>query len=184
MLSQLVGSDGELWGCSLPMALVLLSTVPSGDRRIVELRDRIESSMLCPLKPKVGFLNPPVVRHVTGQFHQFSAPRVYIGFGHSDCQSRPSPWANPFYFFENVSPEQSLSLFYTYLESRADLPEFLLPLRGGELICDCNRGELCHGNALVDAFGHVFCEDDDDEAFEEKLDAMSVACVLERVRRR
>ena len=133
--------EGELWGCSPAMALVLRSTAPSGLRDIVDLRNRIEFLMpFCP-QPKTGFLERPWVRHVRGEFHEFPSSRIYIGFGHTDCQSRPSQWANPYVFLPYINSE-AYDLFESYLIDRADLREWLYPLRGAEMICDCNSGEL------------------------------------------
>ena len=149
------------------------------------------------VRPKTGLLPSPWIRHVVGDFHKYPSSRIYIyiyiciyiyiyiyiytyiyiGFGFSDCQSRPSQWANP-YLFLPYSHSEAYDLFSEYLRARADLRDWLFPLRGAELICDCDCGALCHGKLIVDAFQEVFCPVAD-EPDDDTLDAMSAACVLE-----
>ena len=169
--------EGELWERSPAMALVLCASTPSGDQNIVDLRDRIVSQMAFRNQPKTGLLPSPWIRHVSGDFHEYPSSRIYIGFGYTDCQLRPSQWASPYYFLSH-SIEEAYDLFSEYLRARADLRDWLFPLRGAELICDRDRGCHCHGNLLVEAFQETFCPADasDDE---DTLDAMSAACVLE-----
>ena len=60
--------------------------------------------------------------------------------------------------------------------------EFLLPLSGATLVCDCDLGSKCHGHAIIDSFVEVFTTEEDasdDEDGGVKLDAMSVACAME-----
>ena len=120
MIDKLVGRDGELWGHSPSMALVLLASVPSGVPEVVDLRGRIEPLMPFRDPPPFAFLQRPWVRHVRGEFHEYPSSRIYIGFGPSDCQFRPSQWANPYYFLP-YSAEEAYDFFGTYLRSRADL---------------------------------------------------------------
>ena len=178
LLDALTGVEGELWGVSPAMALVLRASSPSGDASVVQLRDRIASLMPFRDQPKSGFLPRPWIRHVTGPFHEYPSSRVYIGFGMSDCQGRPSQWANP-YFFLNHDSISSYNLFSEYLKARADLKEWLYPLRNVEMICDCDRDEYCHGNLLIQAFSEVYDHDPEDECLDLRMDAMSAACVLE-----
>ena len=96
----------------------------------------------------------------------------------TDCQGRPSQWANPYFYFD-YDYNSAYTLFSEYLRARADLREWLFPLRNCELICDCNRGEYCHGNLLVEAFEECFDHDPEDTDADMKLDAMDAACVLE-----
>ena len=160
------------------MALVLRASSPSGDASVVQLRDRIASLMPFRDQPKSGFLPRPWIRHVTGPFHEYPSSRVYIGFGMSDCQGRPSQWANP-YFFLNHDSISSYNLFSEYLKARADLKEWLYPLRNVEMICDCDRDEYCHGNLLIQAFSDVYDHDPGDECLDIRMDAMNAACVME-----
>ena len=72
---------------------------------------------------------------------------VYIGDGASDLQKRPSIFTNPFFLLtENVSV--ALAQFESWLWDRADLDEFLRPIIGVTVDCDCNRGEFCHFHVL------------------------------------
>ena len=160
------------------MALVVSASAPSGDPHIVDLRDRIVSLMPFRSQPNIGYLPRPWVRHVAGEFHQYPSSRIYIGFGFSDSQRRPSQWANPYYFLTSNTVE-AYDLFGQYLRARADLREWLYPLRGAELICDCSHGDNCHGNLLIEAFSETFDVHDEDQDVDDKLDAMCAACVLE-----
>ena len=105
-------------------------------------------------------------------------PYLYIGFGESDIQGRPSQWANRFYFL-GADAESSFSLYSRYILSRADVLEFLTPLSGAVLICDCCMGQWCHGHSLIGAFSERFLDESVAETTCDKLDAMSVACVME-----
>ena len=96
--------EGELWGHSPTMALVLLASVPSGNAEIVQVRGRIEPLMSARFEPKIGFLSRPWVRHVVGEFHEFPSSLIY-GFGYTDCQNRPSQWASPHSFLTSHSEE-------------------------------------------------------------------------------
>ena len=165
------------------MALVLNASAPSGFQAIVDRRGRIEPLMAYTVRPKTGLLPSPWIRHVVGDFHKYPSSRIYIyiyiyiGFGFSDCQSRPSQWANP-YLFLPYSHSEAHDLFSEYIRARADLRDWLFPLRGAELICDCDCGALCHGELIVDVFQEVFCPVED-EPDDDTLDAMSAVCVLE-----
>ena len=132
-MESLVGRDGDLWGRSPAMALVLSASAPSGFPHIVDLRGRIESLMPFRSEPNTGFLPRTWIRHVAGEFHEYPSSRIYIGFGFSDCQQRPSQWANPYFFLSSDSVE-AYDLFDKYLRARADLREWLYPMRGDELI--------------------------------------------------
>ena len=132
MREHLVGREGALWEISPAMGLVLLASVPSGIPNIVELRNSILALMPAPNLPEVSHSSLPIVRHVCGDFHRYPSPLVYVGFGPSDMQHRPSQWANP-YCFICTNPEEAVDLFREYLGCRADLLQFLSPLCGAEL---------------------------------------------------
>ena len=166
-----------LWDVSPAMALVMSSTCPTGDASIVELRNSILA-----LSPYSNFpedipLQIPTVRHVRGEFHKFPSPLIYVGFGETDIQHRPSPWANP-YFFISSDPEEASILFKSYLDNRADILQFLSPLRGAQLVCDCCLGPFCHADILCDYVEMVF-GGDQNQHIEDRFDAMSEACVLQ-----
>ena len=46
------------------------------------------------------------------------------------------------------------------------------------MVCDCNLGQWCVGHALVEEFSRVFSDSNDEDAMEEKLDALCPECVL------
>ena len=71
----------------------------------------------------------------------------YIGLGVEALFVKPSPWCNPFelYSADKVVTDQ---LFHSYAEARADLHEWLSPLFGKHLVCDCHH-ECCHGHSLA-----------------------------------
>ena len=103
---------------------------------------------------------------------------MYVGVGPSDIQRRPSQWANLSYFICD-GPEESLILYREYLDCRADLVQFLDPLRGAELICDCALGCFCHTCIIVQYVEHFHGVDLDQDTDVQKLDAMCEACVME-----
>ena len=72
-----------------------------------------------------------------------------------------------------------MSLFRRYLLSRADLEEFLSPLSGAEMICDCSLGTRCHGRIIEGVFHETFIAGQEDEAIDLKIDAMDMATVME-----
>ena len=113
-----------LWERARAMALVLLSSAPSASPSIVRIRDELMSLVPMPNEPCMSSMSVPDLRHVSTDFHSFPSPLLYIGFGMTDIQSRPSQWANPFYFLESDGCV-SLALFRRYLMSRADLRTFL-----------------------------------------------------------
>ena len=118
--------------------------------------------------------------HVSAPFHRFSSSLLYVGDGSSDCQSRPSPWYNPFAYLESC-PLNAIVAFRQYLETRSDLACFLSHLGGKTLVCDCTRGDLCHARTLTEVYALEFAPAiaRARDAEPEHLDAMSEACVLE-----
>ena len=146
MIDELVCEASRLWDRASRMALVLLASVPSGIQAVVNARASVRSVMFTPEVTPRGPFVVPSLRHVVGDFHAFPSPLLYIGFGHSDIQGRPSQWANPFYFFVG-NAGNSRALYLRYLESHGDLFEYLTPLSNAELICDCKLGNWGHGHA-------------------------------------
>ena len=178
MLDELVNEASPLWGAAPGMALVMLASVPSGVNSIVEARARVRKLMFTPVDHQSCHWVAPTLRHVIGPFHSFPSPLLYIGTGSSDIQGRPSQWANPFSFFVGDA-ESAFSLFTRYLESRADLLEFLTPLSGADMICDCKLGSWCHGHELTRTFQEKFLSESVVDTASSKLDAMSASCVME-----
>ena len=122
----------------------------------------------------------PLLRHVSTDFHSYPTPFLYIGTGRSDIQGRPSQWCNP-YLFLDFDHDNACALFKRYLNSRADLVAYLTPLGGSVMICDCDRGAYCHGHVLIETFTSEIVSMNAEEVEQDKLDAMSVACVMEGV---
>ena len=71
MFEHLFGHEGILWGVSPAMALVLLSSAPSGAPDIVRIRQKVSVIMPFPNKPKSGLCGNVSVCHVAGEFHKF-----------------------------------------------------------------------------------------------------------------
>ena len=101
MLEHLTGVKALLWERAPAMALVLLSSAPSGCPDIVRCRDSLLSRIPMPNELSFGSVAVPSLPHVSSAFHSFPSSFLYIGFGHSDIQGRPSQWANPFYSLED-----------------------------------------------------------------------------------
>ena len=98
MLDELTGTGSPLWDRAPSMALVMFSPVPSGVNSIVAIRERIRDCLFTSNDFGVPYVQPKL-RHVAEQFHCYALPYIYIGFGISDIQGRPSSWANPFRCF-------------------------------------------------------------------------------------
>ena len=128
------------------MALVLLSSVPSGDARVVDTRHRIQAHISSPSLPSL--LPGSISLHHSSAQGPFSGHRLYIGFGFTDPQSRPSCFANPFEFLQ-LDMDLKMQRFEHFLQSRADLSWYLRPLCGKELVCDCSHPDNCHGATLI-----------------------------------
>ena len=129
------------------MALVLLTTVPSGAPRVVELRDQL-LNLLSPVPVPPPRPGRAECRHSDDTTEAWPEGVIYTGLGRLDVQGRPSPYANP--FVDMPDPAGSLHAFSKFLFSRADLETFLAPLRGCTLVCDCAfRGPLCHTELLA-----------------------------------
>ena len=118
--------------------------------------------------------------HVSGPFHKYSSSLLYVGDGSSDCQSRPSPWYNPFAFLES-DILFAICCFRQYLETRTDLSDFLAHLGSNTLVCDCSRGQTCHSLTLIEFYAGMFLptivQAQRDAPAE--LSAIDEACVME-----
>ena len=88
-----------MWEAHPELGLVMLSSVPSGDAQVVVLRHQLQALLACPPLPRVA-PGAIALQHssASGPYH---GNFVYIGFGHTDPQGRPAPFANPFEF---ISP--------------------------------------------------------------------------------
>ena len=67
---------------------------------------------------------------------------VYVGFGNQDFFLRPSPWCNPLVYFTEDGQEANW-IFAQFGRSRADRVQWLSPISGTQLACDCSRSK-CH----------------------------------------
>ena len=146
MLEELAGPMGRLHRVCQPMAKVLWSSAPSGAAAVVRARDNIRG--LAKHLTNAGDV-PKLcsVSHVSQWDGCIAGPNIYVGQGHVDAQSRPSAYANPFYFL-NDNPVEAVACFTRYLARRADKRWFLRPLYGRVLVCDCGRPDACHGMVL------------------------------------
>ena len=155
MLESLCGVAGRLWPCCEPMALVLLSSVPSGLPEIVRAREKVESLMFHDVAEHVVSAARCNVVHSSVPLSPFPPNSVYVGTGLIDCQSRPSIFCNPYIFLTSDRSERSFC-FYNYLYARADLESFLRPLAGRTLVCDCGDEDECHADILAEVVSEVF----------------------------
>ena len=162
------------------MALVLLASMPSGDDHVVAARLRLFNSAFRVCAPHAAPRPIPSLMHVSGPFHKYSASLLYVGDGSSDCQSRPSPWFNPFAFLE-TDPLYACCCFRQYLLTRSDLSSFLSHLGGKKLVCDCSRGRLCHAAVLVELYSECFSPTLNQIRRDApaELSALDEACVME-----
>ena len=71
---------------------------------------------------------------------------VYVGFGSQDIFLRPSPWCNPFVFFTEDEQEANW-IFAQFGRSRAGKVQWLSPIFGKQLACDCGQSK-CHTAVL------------------------------------
>ena len=71
---------------------------------------------------------------------------VYVGFGNQEIFLRPSPWCNPFVFFTEDEQEANW-IFAQFGRSRADKVQWLSPILGKQLACDCGQSK-CHASVL------------------------------------
>ena len=78
------------------------------------------------------------------------ANMVYIGlcsFVADGSGIRPTQWCNPFSLFEEKY-DDAFAEYEDWLFQRMDLEDFVRPLRGRVLVCDC-CARRCHGELLV-----------------------------------
>ena len=129
------------------MALVLLCTVPSGDREVVRVRGDLASRFRAPTSKLSRPLRPSVINS-DEPVGQDAARLLYVGCGRTDPQRRPSAFYNPFLFLKD-SEAVADDRFECWLAVRMDLHFFLQPLLGMCLLCDCHRGLGCHVHIIL-----------------------------------
>jgi hypothetical protein len=139
----LCGPTSTLWR-NLPIgALILAATIPSGSLRVVEARSQIDACSFGPgFRPRSFEI--PIVVHCPKLVRALPIRHIYIGAG--SAARFPSQWMDP-----TLSLSQPELDFKAYLGSRADIELFVGPLFGKILVCDCSRGDLCHGHVLCEA---------------------------------
>ena len=130
------------------MALVLAAHAPSGAAAIVSARARLAGAMFHSFDCCSASAAPAAVRHTVAPVLAVSPSCRYVGSGLIDCQQRPSLWANPF-FFLGLEPHVALARFADFLNCRCDLHDYLFPLAGCVLLCDCSLGPFCHAILLA-----------------------------------
>ena len=131
------------------------ATIPSGDPTLVQLRARL--SIVVPGEPfaHVGaeFLVLPRVVHVDCEVDWVDDVSTFVG-----CAKIPqhtSPYSCPFQG-AHYSPDAARS----YLDSRADVAEFIKKLSGRTLICTCSQTpHSCWAQILRDRFALLFGDD-------------------------
>ena len=146
MRIHLIGNSSLMWVNCLNSACVLSASIPSGGPEVVECRDRLSKLRFGP-----GFIynsaKPPSVIHTDCSGMQLLSRQIYIGSS-SGTNPLPSPWLNPMGLFEQSGSAGGHGLeitsFEAYAKLRADLKEWLSPLCGKTLVCDCALGSNCH----------------------------------------
>ena len=151
MLRQdLCGFASPLWENNegKQIARTLLASIPSGDSKIIDLRQSMHDAMI-----GYGWSNNswvlPTVGHPINilESNNFGPRVIYVGksIGWLQC----TPWVNPCSIEPIPDPQGGILNFEKYCSTRADLNEFLQPLFGCHLICDCNGNENhCHAHHL------------------------------------
>ena len=145
---MLIGEDGLLWEQPLhhELALILAASYPSGHPDIVHVREMISECRVGPGWRVWSDWRLPTIRHLTGTDEFIPIGEIYIGGARNGFVM--TPWANPCVREEDVR----LPSFSTYLASRGDFEEFLYPLSGKVLVCDCLlRSMSCHGKVMMEA---------------------------------
>ena len=129
------------------MTLVLAATVPSCEPEVIWLRKELLHSLGDFPRPvrRAGLAS---VVHVFAPLGPLSSSDVYVGLGFFDCQQRPSLYANPYFF--TCPPDVAYYNFSEYILARPDLEDFVRPLAGSTLVCDCELGEWCHAGLLAE----------------------------------
>ena len=155
MLERLCGVASPLWLRWPEMALTLLVSIPSGNSSIVEARSDLIDLLFHSFHNPISCVIPSRVIHSSSPVMPVPPSVVYVGFGSIDLQNRPSIYCNPFLFLDSKS-ERCAAAFEDYLDSRADVVEFLTPLAGKTLLCDCSEDSCCHAYVLSRYLSDLF----------------------------
>ena len=148
------------------MSLVLLGSLPSGDERIVKLREQLGNQMfgkghLFELVMGSTFVTPTVVRFLNE--HVPDSDTVFVGEG--SCAVTLTPWSCP------LAPEvYSADEARRFLSRRADATEWLSRLSQKSLACNCNLPpDKCWAWILREKFMETFgntVDDDEQQTFD------------------
>ena len=135
-----IGPRSALWRTDLEAACILAGSIPSGEHAIRRIRDQLLHMRLGPGFGPTCFEMPMVVHD---DALASVLPSVHIFVGACSPTRLSSPWLDP-YSLEG-SPIHSFS---EYAGLRADIRQWLEPLSGNVIVCDCTRGENCHALCL------------------------------------
>ena len=123
---------------------------PSGNPRVVSARKAIQSSEIFEAELATVDLFEPEVVHVSVEelFPPLAQNEVYVGNGVAGCQYFiASRWATPCVAAAGGVARNSLARFRNYAQSRMDRSQWLRPLIGKRMVCDC-EGKFCHTEVL------------------------------------
>ena len=135
------------------LSLVLLGSLPSGEKRIVSLRSQLSAHLFGPgIVTDImtdATISSPTVTHFAGEYVP-SADSVCVGAGM--CSLTLSPWSCP------VPPESySAAEATSWIRCMNNSREWLQHLNGKRLECNCERPpQSCWAQLLVDEFDKFF----------------------------
>ena len=156
------------------VALCLLSSIPSGDHEIVNIRSEILGNLVGPGWCYKSLLIP-TIDHPTDvtKSSLYGARVIYVGHPVSLLQC--TPWVSPCSMVALRSPKGGDLDFQTYCSMRADSDEWLVPLLGCHLICDCSLpAHSCHArhiqNLCVDLVKRIKCTSNEEHVCDHQAD--------------
>ena len=150
------------------LSLVLLGSLPSGDEKIVRLREQLAKQMfgkghLFECIMESPFAAPTVVHFADD--HVPDPDTVFVGEG--SCAVTLTPWSCP------LRPEvYSADKAKHYINNRADATEWLSRLSHKSLACNCHySASECWAWLLRESFENTFGDTVDEDALSETEDA-------------
>ena len=125
MRRALICNASPLWISAPLSAATLAASMPSGDAKVVAIRERLSAlSFSTALFPP--FASLPTVQHDMEQAMGLPMNSVYVGSG--SARRLPSPWLDP-----SRLPGASCGTFLSYAGARMDL-KFWLRLLSGKIL--------------------------------------------------
>ena len=127
----------------------MIASNPFGKQKIIDLRQTMHENMV-----GTGWCNKswvlPIVTHPDNILDPNNfGPRV-ICVGKAVGWLQCTPWVNPCCTESILDPQGEVLNFEKCCSTRADLDDFIKPLFGCHLICDCKRDpNHCHAHHLV-----------------------------------